>query len=62
LLIAPPLGAKDRRFLLRFADEQHAFLGGELLPIRSGHVVLTLALLERPMGIVSCLANRSICR
>ena len=29
LRIAPPLGAKHRRLLLRFADEQHPFLGLE---------------------------------
>ena len=50
LLIAPPLGAEHRRFLLRLADEQHSFRAGKLLPILRGHAVLTLALLERHDG------------
>jgi hypothetical protein len=50
LVIAPPLCAEDGRFLLRFADEQHAFLGSKLLPVGGRHIVLALALLERHDG------------
>ena len=52
LFIPPPLGADHRRLLLRFADEQHALCGGELLPIGSGHVILALALFEQHDGHV----------
>src|SRR5207247_2032388 len=50
LLVAPPLGADHRRFLLRLADEQYPFRRGEFLVIRSRHVILALALLERHDG------------
>lgn len=46
LLIAPALGAEHRGLLLRLADEQYTLFGGELFPVRGGHIILALSLLE----------------
>src|ERR1700732_629486 len=46
LLVVPLLGAKDRRFLLRLADEGHAFSLAELSPVAGSDIVLALPFLK----------------
>jgi hypothetical protein len=51
--VAPVCSLRHRsvpRFLLRLADEQHAFLAVELLALRGGYVIFTLARFKRNDG------------
>ena len=59
LRIAPPLGAKHRRLLLRFADEQHPFLGLECLRYSAATSSLRSPLRNVTTGIACCLAKSS---
>ena len=59
LFITPPLGAEHGRFLLRLADEQHAFPTSKLLAVGGGHIVFTLALLELYQEDTYCFGIRS---
>ena len=47
MLVTAALGAEHRGLLLRLANEQDAFFGGELVAVGGGHVILALPLLER---------------
>src|ERR1700685_1951220 len=56
-LIAPPLRAEHRCFLLSLADEQNAFLSLKLLPVFGCHIVLALPLPEPDHGNISLLGE-----
>jgi hypothetical protein len=58
LLVVAFLDAKDRGFLLGFADEDNAFVAVELGAVAGGDVILALSFLKSDYGNVMGLGER----